>query len=69
MIAILICVLVVILGDLIPLIRRRSVRGVIALLLVLIPATIMGIMHIRHIEVPSLMLAIDDFMRSWGLSY
>lgn len=69
MIAILICVLVVILGDLIPLIRRRSVRGVIALLLVLIPATVMGIMHIRHIEVPSLMLAIDDFMRSWGLSY
>lgn len=59
----------IILADLIPLIRRRSIRGVVAFLLVLIPAMILTILRIKNIEVPSSMLIIGDFMKAWGISY
>lgn len=69
MIAALAAFALVALADLPPLIRRRSTRGVVAFLLVLVPAMILAFLRLQHIEVPSVMLAIGDFMKALGLSY
>ena len=55
--------------DLIPLVRRRLTRDVIAFFLILIPAMVLTFFRIKMIEVPSLMLIIGDFMKAWGISY
>ena len=59
----------IIMIDLVPLFRRRSVRGVIAFLFILLPAMALTFLRIKKIEVPSLMKLIGDFMKAWGISY
>jgi len=55
--------------DLIPLIRKRSWRGIVALLLLLIPALALSILLMSNIHVPSILVVIGNAIKSIGISY
>lgn len=55
--------------DLIPLIRQRSKRGILAFLLLFLPALTLGILQAGGVEVPSVMLGLGKVVRSLGLNY
>lgn len=55
--------------DLIPLIRKRSWRGIVALLLLFIPALTLSILLMSNINVPSILVVIGNALKSIGISY
>ncbi|MEL7621965.1 MAG: hypothetical protein AAGU12_00095 [Clostridiales bacterium] len=59
----------ILLLDLLPIVRRRSWRGAIGFFLFFIPALTLAILRQKNVEVPSLMLALGDWLKSWGISY
>ncbi len=69
MITVLIFFALILLIDLYPIVRRRSWRGAFGFLLLFIPALTLAILQQKNIEVPSLMLALGDLLKSWGISY
>lgn len=60
---------IIILADLIPLIRRRSGRGIAAFFLLFLPALTLAVLQAKGIEVPSIMLVLDNIAKALGLSY
>lgn len=55
--------------DLIPLIRQRSKRGIIAFLLMFLPALALAVLQIEGVEVPSAMILLGNAIKALGLSY
>ena len=55
--------------DLVPLIKRRSRRGVAGFLVMLATALTLAVLEAKGIDVPSIMLLWGDVLRPLGLSY
>jgi len=59
----------IILIDLIPIFQRRSGRTAIAFLLLFIPALTIAILQTSGVEVPSVLMLIENIVRAMGLNY
>lgn len=57
------------LKDLIPLVRQRSKRGILAFLLLFLPALALSVLQAAGIEVPSFMALLGSAVKAMGLSY
>jgi hypothetical protein len=55
--------------DLVPLIRQREGRGVLAFLLLFIPSLVIAYLLAKNITVPSAMLWLGEVFKALGLSY
>lgn len=55
--------------DLIPLIRRRSGRGAAAFIILFVPALTLAVLLVNGVEVPSMLLLLQDMLKALGLSY
>ncbi len=59
----------IILIDLVPIIRKRSWRDILAFLLLLLPALTLAVLRESRIQVPSLLIVLGDMLKAWGISY
>lgn len=59
----------ILLMDFLPIVRQRSWRSVLGFLLLFIPALTLALLRQNNVEVPSLMLALGDLLKTWGISY
>ncbi|WP_099205256.1 hypothetical protein [Scatolibacter rhodanostii] len=55
--------------DLLPLIRKRSWKGIAALLFFFIPALVLAVLWNYKIQVPSTLLTLGEALKSMGISY
>jgi len=55
--------------DLIPLLRKRSPRGVFAFLALFILGLSLAVLQTAGIKLPSIMLALETCVRALGLGY
>lgn len=69
MVLVLIGFALIVLIDLIPLIERRSGRGVAAFILVFGAALTLSLLETQGVDVPSIMLMWGDVVRTLGLNY
>jgi hypothetical protein len=69
MVTILCCFALIALVDLIPIIRRRLWRTLIAFLALYIPALTVSILLALKVNVPSTMIMLDKALKAIGLSY
>ena len=56
-------------ADLIPLIRKKSRRGILGFFFFFIPAFVIAILLYSKVEVPSLLQAVDNTFKAFGISY
>ena len=55
--------------DLVPIIRKHSMRGVLAFLLFFIPALTLALLQVNKVEVPSILILLGDWLKALGISY
>ncbi len=69
MTVVVVCFVLILLIDLIPLLRRRPKRGILAFLLLWLPALTLAVLYAIGVKVPSTMLVLGELLKSIGLSY
>lgn len=67
--ALIIAITFVIVVDLIPMIKIKYTKGIVAFIVVLIPAVIYGVLLSLGVEVQDVAVLLWRFMKSIGISY
>ena len=57
------------LWDLLPLIRRKEWSGMVAFLLVFLPALTLAVLNRLNVEVPSVLEYVEKAMQTMGISF
>ncbi|MGI5841809.1 MAG: hypothetical protein ACOX6H_00725 [Christensenellales bacterium] len=67
--ALIVAITFVIVVDLIPMIKIKYTKGIVAFIVVLIPAVIYGVLLSLGVEVQDVAVLLWRFMKSIGISY